>query len=311
MPLSLTNKKITLIGFSAALLLLILYFGVLSLAESFSHAIEQFLQMWYWILILVVGFGIQVGLYSFIRESQKEISGGMVATSGGISTGSMIACCLHHLVDVLPLMGLAAAAVFLTQYQLWFIFLGILSNFVGIVIMLEIIQKHNLAGNLLNRILIYNMSRIKKVAIGSSLTLLLISFFWINNTQAPLAASTAVGAAKTKAAEKLNLSSQIDSQGGISFEVTPLNFNINDPLKFEIKVDTHSGSLDFDLTKVATVEDDLGNSYQALGWQGSGPGGHHLSGALIFSQINNQTQKIRLTIKDNYLRIFEWDLNLK
>lgn len=299
------NKKFIIIGLSASLLLLILYFGILSLAESFSHAIQQFSQMWYWILILVIGFGVQVGLYFYIRESirlkQMTSPTTAVAASGGISTGSMIACCLHHLVDVLPLMGLAAATVFLTQYQLWFIFLGILSNFVGIIIMLEIIQKHNLAGDLLNKVLIYNMGRVKRMALGLSVALLLVSFFWISNARTPITAS--VGSAVAA-----QLPGRTDSQGSVSFEVTPLDFNINAPLKFEVKVDTHSGSLDFDLTKVSVLNDDVGNKYQPLKWEGPSPGGHHISGILFFQQMEGETNKIRLTIQDSYLRIFEWRL---
>ncbi|MDP3995754.1 MAG: hypothetical protein Q8P74_00705, partial [bacterium] len=235
-------RKPVFLGVTAGFFLLFFYFLILTLANSFSHALEQFSQMWYWIAALVAGFGLQVGLYFYIRATfclkQTASPTAAVATSGGISTGSMIACCLHHLADVLPLIGLAAAAVFLTQYQLWFIFLGILSNVIGIVIMLEIIQKHNLAGDFLKKVLVYNMGRIKKVAIGSSLILLLISFFWINNAQTPTGASIA-DATEAKTTEKLNLSSQVDSRGEVSFEVTPLGFDINNPIKFEVKIDTH------------------------------------------------------------------------
>lgn len=143
------------------------YFISLSLANSLSHAIEQFSQMWYWLLILVTGFGIQVGLYFYIRSAPKAV----LAASGGISSGSIIICCLHHLTDVLPLIGLAAAAVFLIKYQLFFIIVGILSNLVGITIMLEIIKKNQLTTNL------------KKAVIALSLILLPISFLLISNTR--------------------------------------------------------------------------------------------------------------------------------
>ena len=291
------NKKFALIGFSAALLLLFLYFSVLSLAESFYHAYSQFLEMWYWILILAAGFGTQVGLFVFIKEKQIVVSGKTMAASGSISTGAMITCCLHHVTDVLALMGLAAVAVFLTQYQLWFITLGILSNIIGITIMLEIIQKHNLGGNFLNKLLVYNMGKVKKIIVGFSLVILSISFFWTNSAQTPTAALNGP-----------DLSSQVDSRGGVSFGVAPLNFNINEPLKFEIKIDTHSGSLDFDLAKISFLEDDNGNKYEPLEWQGPSPGGHHLEGVLIFPIINKEAKKIKLTIQDSVLRIFEWDL---
>ncbi len=320
MSSTITNKKFVTIGFIASLSLLSLYFIILSLANSFSHAIEQFSQMWYWILLLVVGFGFQVGLYFFIRASfrlkQMASPTTAVTTSGGISTGSMIACCLHHLVDVLPLMGLAVAAVFLTKYQLLFIIIGILSNLVGITIMLEIIQKHSLSEGFLKRVLIYDMRQVKKIAIGSSLILFLITFFSINNLGETSISAGVIVSSEINNEEKsentnkkiINLSSKADIQGGISFEVIPLQFSFNDSIKFEIRIDTHSGSLDFNPVKISSLEDDLGNKYQSLRWEGSPLGGHHRSGILFFPSLDSKAKKIKLTIKDAYLRIFEWDL---
>lgn len=303
------KRKSILFGIGGGLLLMILYFLILSLFNSFSHAILQFNQMWYWILILAFGFGIQVGLYFYIRESQKMVSGKILATSGTISTGSMIACCLHHLVDVLPIIGLAAASVFLIKYQVLFIIIGILSNLIGITIMLEIIQKNSLAEGFLNRI---NMGQIKKITIGSSLILFLIAFFLINNREKiSILDGTMIPSEvnnKQERAEIINLPSRLDTQAGISFTITPLEFNFNNPIKFEVRIDTHSGSLDFDLTQISILEDDSGNKYKPIDWQGSPPGGHHRSGLLIFPKINSQTKKLRLIIQDNYLRNFEWEL---
>ncbi len=140
------NKPI-IIGTIGAIGLLIIYFVILTVANSFSHALEQLSEIWYWISILVIGFGVQLGLYSYIRFNiSRKVKGATaeVATAGGISTGSMIACCAHHISDVLPIVGLSAAAIFLVKYQLPFILLGIFSNLVGITIMLNIIQKHKL-----------------------------------------------------------------------------------------------------------------------------------------------------------------------
>ncbi len=140
------NRPI-IVGVSGSIGLLIIYFGILVWVNSFSHALEQFLQMWYWILILVTGFGIQLGLYSYVRFNIGQKASGATAevvAAGGISTGSMIACCAHHITDVLPIIGLSAAAVVLVKYQLPFILLGIFSNLVGITMMLHIIQKHGL-----------------------------------------------------------------------------------------------------------------------------------------------------------------------
>ncbi len=137
-------------GILGSLILLVLYFGILTIANSFAHAIDQFVKMWYWISLLSVGFGTQVGLYFYIRIAMRnKMAAGVtaeVATAGGITTTSMIACCAHHVVDVIPILGVSAAALFLAKYQLFFIIVGVLSNIVGIIMMISIIKKHNLWG---------------------------------------------------------------------------------------------------------------------------------------------------------------------
>ena len=60
----------------------------------------------------------------------------------------MAACCAHHLSDVLPILGLSGLAAFLARYQTVFIVAGVLSNLVGIAIMLESIQRHQLSRRL-------------------------------------------------------------------------------------------------------------------------------------------------------------------
>jgi hypothetical protein len=133
----------------AGLTLLSAYFLILTIANSFTHSIEQFKEMWQWITVLVVGFSIQAGLFTYIRKVMKlrEESGkatSSMAAAGGISTTSMVACCAHHVTDILPILGVSAAVVFLNQFQNLFLTVGVLSNLIGISLMLRIIQKHEL-----------------------------------------------------------------------------------------------------------------------------------------------------------------------
>lgn len=51
----------------AFLLMLAIYFGVVSLIPGTSFALEQFTKFWYFIVALALGFGIQVGLYIYLR----------------------------------------------------------------------------------------------------------------------------------------------------------------------------------------------------------------------------------------------------
>lgn len=126
--------------------LVTVYLGVLALANSLEHATTEFLRLWYWMTPLIVGFALQIGLFAYGRGASgtHAAHGRAVAASGGASTLSMVACCAHHLTDVLPLLGLAGAAFFLSAYQSLFLLLGVLSNVVGLVYLLGVLRRHGL-----------------------------------------------------------------------------------------------------------------------------------------------------------------------
>lgn len=138
-----------LAGAGAGAALLGVYFALVSWTASAGHAVEELFSIWRWVAPLTLGFGLQAGLYAHIRLSLRERAlsrtlGPGVAATGGVSTASMVACCAHHLTDVLPLMGLPAAALFLERYQRLFFAAGIASSVVGTLVMLSMIQRHRL-----------------------------------------------------------------------------------------------------------------------------------------------------------------------
>ncbi len=69
-----------------------------------------------------------------LPKATSQIYGG---ETGGISAGSMIACCSHFLLSAIPFIGLSGIAAFLSAYQKWFLVLGIISNIVGISVMIR------------------------------------------------------------------------------------------------------------------------------------------------------------------------------
>lgn len=171
-------KRHVLVGAGAAILLLLVYMGIITLAQDLEHALDRTSGLWYWVAALAAGFGTQAGLFSFIRHGLREhraVATGSVATSGGVSAGSMAACCAHHLSDVLPLLGLSGLAAVLANYQLFFIIAGVLSNAVGITIMLETIQRHGLSQRLAGWR--WNMGRVKRGAMISAGLILIATFF--------------------------------------------------------------------------------------------------------------------------------------
>ena len=125
-------------GFIAAFSLLLFYFLVMTISSSsLSATVSQFKQLWYWMITLSLGFGIQVGLFTHLKiiiNDNRIVNGAgaVTATSSGTSAASMVACCAHHLVETLPILGFSAAALFVSEYQEELLALGIVANLVGV-----------------------------------------------------------------------------------------------------------------------------------------------------------------------------------
>ncbi|HIH19908.1 TPA: hypothetical protein HA244_01430 [Candidatus Micrarchaeota archaeon] len=145
-------KRPVLAGALGGLFLLAIFFGLMLLTNPLSMALVEFKRLLPWIAALVTGFSIQVYLYAFLKKSilekaalNKATTG--LAASGGMSTGAMVACCAHHFTDVLPFLGFAAAAAFLSQYQEVFLLIGVLSNAIGIIMMLGVFKRMKIGKN--------------------------------------------------------------------------------------------------------------------------------------------------------------------
>ncbi len=99
------------VGLAGAALLSGLYFGIVSLAESPKHALDLFWRDRWLVTLIVLGFGIQAGLYSilklhlFVPITSAGPNGAMVGAGGITSTHAMVACCAHHVTDVLPILA--------------------------------------------------------------------------------------------------------------------------------------------------------------------------------------------------------------
>lgn len=128
-----------LFGIGAATILLGFYFSVLTFISGWEFAKVQFLSFWYFIVSLAVGFGIQIGLYFYLKNivRQQNGSGKIVAVSGTTSTVAMISCCSHYLANILPIIAVAGVVTFAAQYQVQLFWVGLISNLLGIVYMLK------------------------------------------------------------------------------------------------------------------------------------------------------------------------------
>jgi hypothetical protein len=133
-----------LIGFSGALTLFALYLVIVTIAQGWQHAIELFGQDAWLVIPIMTGFGVQIGLYTYLRGVLRQSSRRskmMMGAGGGTSTAAMVACCAHHVADVLPLLGLSAAASFLAAYKIPFMLFGLAMNLIGIVVIVRAIRQ--------------------------------------------------------------------------------------------------------------------------------------------------------------------------
>ena len=130
-------NKALLNGVLATTALLIVYFTVVSLVSGWTFAQQQFRQYWYFVVTLAVGFGIQVGLYSYLKSIVKNVTPGVVAASGTTSTVAMISCCAHYLVNILPILGAVGIITVISQYQVQLFWVGLAFNFAGIAYMVN------------------------------------------------------------------------------------------------------------------------------------------------------------------------------
>lgn len=123
---------ISLIGTA---ILLFFYFTVLTSVSGWSFAKLQFFNFWYFIVSLAIGFGIQIGLYTYLKNAvhYKNAPGKVLAVSGTASTVAMISCCAHYLANILPILGAIGIITIISQYQIQLFWVGLISNLLGII----------------------------------------------------------------------------------------------------------------------------------------------------------------------------------
>ena len=137
--------RATLWGVAAGFGMAIFYVVVMLLTMSAREVWGAFSVYWYLISGIIIGFGAQIGLWVYLKNIIRIKGGGAMSGASGAASGTaMLACCAHHAADVLPVVGLSGAAIFLARYQRPFLILGLLVNLLGIVYMITLLKKHTL-----------------------------------------------------------------------------------------------------------------------------------------------------------------------
>ena len=134
-------------GLAGSGLLATIYFGIVSWAESPQHALDLFWQDRWIIIPIILGFGVQMALYVILKKQLfVPVAGAgpgtaLTGAGGGMSAAAMVACCAHHVTDLLPILGLTVAATFLAEYRIAFMLIGLGTTLLGIILMLVILFK--------------------------------------------------------------------------------------------------------------------------------------------------------------------------
>ena len=135
MPSRTMVRKAGAAGILAFGLLLGVYFGVLTLVSGWEFTLGQFGTYWHFTVALAAGFGVQVGLYTYLRRLTRhgDAAGKIAAVSGGTSTAAMISCCSHYLANVVPVLGATGLVALVGQYQVEFFWVGLAFNLAGVL----------------------------------------------------------------------------------------------------------------------------------------------------------------------------------
>lgn len=123
--------------------LILFNFLLISLfSKSVSFALEQMLRLKFYILFLALGFSVQILLFIKIRGSVKNAVY-LVSGTGAISTGTMVACCAHHLAELLPFLALGGLSVILINSQKELFIVSIAANWLGVLYMFRKLRRLN------------------------------------------------------------------------------------------------------------------------------------------------------------------------
>jgi hypothetical protein len=125
--------------FGAGIGILVILFNILiaSIAEgAIEKGYQVFLTNGIFVYLIPMAVGIQMGLFRYHRNliSGHGVSGSEKMGMAGSATSSltMVACCLHHVSDLLPSVGfILASSSFLIEYKDAIITIGLLANMIG------------------------------------------------------------------------------------------------------------------------------------------------------------------------------------
>lgn len=133
-------------GISIGILVILFNISIASLAEgSLQKGYQVFLTNGIFVYLIPLAVSVQMGLFRYHRNiTTGNIAGSEKMGMAGSATSSltMVACCLHHVSDILPAIGfLLAASSFLIEYKDAIIIIGLVANVAGSIYIARMIIK--------------------------------------------------------------------------------------------------------------------------------------------------------------------------
>lgn len=130
-------KNPYIFGAAIGVLVIIFNISIASLAEgSLKNGYSAFLSNGIFVYLIPLAVGVQMGLFRHHRNmtAEKKLCGSeKVGITGSVTSSlTMLACCLHHVSDLVPTVGfILATSSFLIQYRDTIIIIGLLANTAG------------------------------------------------------------------------------------------------------------------------------------------------------------------------------------
>jgi len=133
------NIKVSMIWWILGWIILgfILYLFQVLWMWSFTAPVDFIKDKWYFMLPLVIWFWLQIGLYKAIKLKHNKVSKGVMVWWWTVSSWSMLACCMHNLVFLFPLLWLSWLATTLAIYQDWILWFSVLFMLVWLLYMIK------------------------------------------------------------------------------------------------------------------------------------------------------------------------------
>lgn len=119
------------------------YTVVLVASAGWRHLASTLGRDWYLVSALTVGFGLQVAILVEVRRRHRAAHHvtAVAGAGAGTSVVGMVACCAHHLADLVPLVGLSGAATFLTAQQRTLMWAAVAFTTAGVLLAVRQLQQ--------------------------------------------------------------------------------------------------------------------------------------------------------------------------